>query len=320
MKTELGRVAVIAGGLSNEREVSMRSGRRALYALGQAGIDAALYDADEALLDRLTADHIDAAYIAVHGASGEDGSLQTALELVGMPYVGSPPGACHLAWDKVVAKELMSRAGLSTPAWVAVSARSFRELAPTQIVRAITEKLGLPVVVKPATSGSTLGMSLVESAADLPTALVRCFTFGSVALIERYVEGQTIETVVVEDDDVPTALPPAAFRNPGVSPVSFEARYSADLISIDLPAPLPAEVLAAAARAAELTHQVLGLRDISRTDAIVDDAGTPWFLEAAISPGLTETSVLPLAAAEVGRPLGQLLGDLLLKASRRART
>jgi D-alanine-D-alanine ligase len=316
VSAELGRVAVIAGGLSNEREVSMRSGRRALYALGQAGVDAALYDADEALLDRLAADHIDAAYIAVHGASGEDGSLQTALELTGLPFVGSPSGACHLAWDKVVAKELMSRAGLATPAWVAVSARSFRELAPTQIVRAITAQLGLPLVVKPATSGSTLGMSLVEDAADLPTALVRCFTFGAVALIEAYVPGLTIETVVVEDDE-PRALPPAAFTNPDVSPFSFEARYSADLITISLPAPLPPEALEAASRAAELTHRVLGLRDISRTDLIVDDAGTPWFLEAAISPGLTETSVLPLAAAEVGRPLGRLLADLLLQASRR---
>ncbi|WP_149202745.1 D-alanine--D-alanine ligase family protein [Actinotalea subterranea] len=317
MKTELERVAVIAGGLSNEREVSMRSGRRALYALGQAGVDAALYDADESLLDRLAADHIDAAYIAVHGASGEDGSLQTALELIGLPYVGSPPSSCHLAWDKVVAKVLMSRAGLATPPWVAVSARSFRELSPTQIVRNVTQHLGLPVVVKPATSGSTLGMSLVEDAADLPAALVRCFTFGGVALIEKYVAGQTIETVVVEDEH-PTALPPAEFQNPDVSPFSFEARYSADLITIALPAPLPAEALAAAARAAELTHEVLGLRDISRTDLIVDEAGTPWFLEAAISPGLTETSVLPLAAAEVGRPLGRLLADLLLKAHLRA--
>lgn len=313
MKTQLDRVAVIAGGLSNEREVSMRSGRRALYALGQAGVDAVLYDADESLLDRLQQDHIDAAYIAVHGASGEDGSLQTALELVGLPYAGSPSASCHLAWDKVVAKVLMSRAGLATPDWVAISARSFRELAPNQIIRAITAKLGLPVVVKPATSGSTLGMSLVEDAADLPAALVRCFTFGSVALVEKYVQGQTIETVVVEDER-PTALPPAAFQNPDVSPFSFEARYSADLITIALPAPLPDEALAAVARAAELTHEVLGLRDISRTDVIVDDEGTPWFLEAAISPGLTETSVLPLAAAEVGRPLGRLLADLLLKA------
>lgn len=313
MKTQLDRVAVIAGGLSNEREVSMRSGRRALYALGQAGVDAVLYDADESLLDRLQQDHIDAAYIAVHGASGEDGSLQTALELIGLPYAGSPSASCHLAWDKVVAKVLMSRAGLATPDWVAISARSFRELAPNQIIRAITAKLGLPVVVKPATSGSTLGMSLVEDAADLPAALVRCFTFGSVALVEKYVPGQTIETVVVEDER-PTALPPAAFQNPDVSPFSFEARYSADLITIALPAPLSDEALAAVARAAELTHEVLGLRDISRTDVIVDDEGTPWFLEAAISPGLTETSVLPLAAAEVGRPLGRLLADLLLKA------
>lgn len=319
MTTQPQRVAVIAGGLSNEREVSMRSGRRALYALAQEGVDAVLLDADENLLDRLAADHIDAAYIAVHGASGEDGSLQTALELNGVPYVGSPPGACHLAWDKVVAKELMSRAGMATPAWVAVSARSFRELSPTQIVRAITERLGLPVVVKPATSGSTLGMSLVEDAADLPTALVRCFTFGGVALIERYVAGETIETVVVEDTE-PVALPPAAFQNPGVSPFSFEARYSADLITITLPAPLPTDALDAAARAAETTHRVLGLRDISRTDLIVDADGTPWFLEAAISPGLTETSVLPLAAAEVGRPLGRLLADLLLKAHLRAQT
>ena len=317
MTTELERVAVIAGGLSNEREVSMRSGRRALYALGQAGLDAALYDADESLLDRLVNDHIDAAYIAVHGASGEDGSLQTALELLGMPYVGSPPGACHLAWDKVVSKELMSRAGLATPAWVAISSRSFRELAPPQIVRSISEKLGLPVVVKPATSGSTLGMSLVEDAADLPSALVRCFTFGEVALIEQYIPGRTIEVVVVEDEQ-PTALPPAAFDNPGTSPFSFEARYAADLITISLPAPLPDAALEASARAAELAHRVLGLRDLSRTDLIVDEAGTPWFLEASTSPGLTETSVLPLAAAEVGRPLGHLLADLLRKAHRRA--
>ncbi len=317
MTTEFDRVAVIAGGLSNEREVSMRSGRRALYALSEAGVDAVLYDADGSLLDRLVADRIDAAYIAVHGASGEDGSLQTALELAGVPYVGSPPSSCHLAWDKVVAKVLMSRAGLATPAWVAISSRSFRELSPAQLIRSVTERLGLPVVVKPATSGSTLGMSLVETAADLPSALVRCFTFGDVALIERYVAGQTIETVVVEEETV-TALPPAAFQNPDVSPFSFEARYSADLIRVVLPAPLPDDALQAAARAAELTHQVLGLRDISRTDAVVDDEGTPWFLEAAISPGLTETSVLPLAAAEVGRPLGHLLADLLRRAYERA--
>ncbi len=308
---QLERVAVIAGGLSNEREVSVRSGRRALYALAEAGVDAVLYDADEALLTRLAEDRVDAAYIAVHGASGEDGSLQTALELLGIPYVGPKPGACHLAWDKVVAKKLMSAAGLATPEWVAVSARSFRELAPTRIVDAIAHKLGMPLVVKPATSGSTLGMSLVERAEDLPAALVRCFTYGSLALIERYVDGLTIETVVIEEFGSPIALPPAAFTNPGTSPFSFEARYSADLITIALPAPLPFDALEATAAAAITTHQVLGLRDMSRTDAIVDADGTPWFLESAISPGLTETSVLPMAAAEAGRPLGTLLAGLL---------
>ena len=317
MAKDLERVAVIAGGLSNEREVSMRSGRRALYALAEVGIDATLYDADESLLDKLVTDRIDAAYIAVHGASGEDGSLQTALGLIGLPYVGPLPGACHLAWDKVVAKELVSRAGVATPAWVAISARSFRELSATRIVAAIVDQLALPVVVKPATSGSTLGMSLVEQAADLPAALVRCFTYGDLALIERYVPGLTVETVVVEDDGVPTALPPAAFTNPSGSPFSFEARYSADLITIALPAPLPPQALDAAARTAVLTHELLGLRDLSRTDLIVDDDGAPWFLEAATSPGLTETSVLPLAAAEAGRPLGQLLADLLRRAHQR---
>jgi D-alanine-D-alanine ligase len=313
---ELQRVAVIAGGLSNEREVSMRSGRRAQYALAEAGIDAVLYDADETLLRKLIEDRIDAAYIAVHGASGEDGSLQTALDLLGVPYVGAPPGACHLAWDKVASKVLLSRAGLATPPWLAISARSFRELSPTQILGSIVDELGLPMVVKPATSGSTLGMSLVEQAGDLPAALVRCFTYGDVALVERYVPGLTIETVVV-DDEAPMALPPAAFTNPEVSPFSFEARYSADLITIALPAPLPDSALTAAAEAAVLAHTTLGLRDLSRTDLIVDDDGTPWFLEASVSPGLTETSVLPLAAAEAGRPLGRLLGDLLGKALRR---
>lgn len=316
MKADLERVAVIAGGLSNERDVSMRSGRRAEYALGQEGLDVELYDADESLLDRLAADRVDAAYIAVHGASGEDGSLQATLQLVGVPFAGSPSTSCHLAWDKVVAKVLMDRAGLATPPWVAISARSFRELSAKQVVRSIVSELGLPLVVKPATSGSTLGMSLVESAEDLPAALVRCFTIGDVALVEKYVTGLPVETVVVEDDE-PVSLPPAAFTNPGVSPFSFEARYSADLIAIEVPAPLPPEALDAAARAAELTHRTLGLRDISRTDVIVDDDGTPWFLEAAISPGLTETSVLPLAAEQVGRPLGRLLADLLAKAHRR---
>ena len=316
--SDLARVAVIAGGLSNEREVSLRSGRRAQFALGQAGVDAHLYDADESLLDRLAADRVDAAYIAVHGASGEDGSLQTALDLVGLPYVGSPPPSCHLAWDKVVAKVLVARAGLATPPWVAISARSFRELSPSQLVRSVVSDLGLPVVVKPATSGSTLGMSLVTEAADLPAALVRCFTFGDVALIEHYVVGRTVETVVVEDaGGSPGALPPAEFANPDVSPFSFEARYSADLISIALPAPLTDEVTAEVRRTAEATHRVLGLRDLSRTDVVVDGSGTAWFLEAAISPGLTETSVLPLAAAEVGRPLGTLLAELLVRAKAR---
>ena len=313
----LERVAVIAGGLSNEREVSVRSGRRALYALAEAGVDAVLYDADESLLDKLRSDTISAAYIAVHGASGEDGSLQTALQLIGIPYVGPRPGACHLAWDKVVAKKLITSAGLATPDWVAISARSFRELSPTRLVGAIADRLGLPVVVKPATSGSTLGMSLVTDAAELPAALVRCFTYGSLALIEKYVPGVTLETVVIEEGGSPVALPPAAFTNPGTSPFSFEARYSADLITIEIPAPVPFGALEATAAAAVTAHQALGLRDMSRTDVIVDEAGTPWFLEAAVSPGLTETSVLPLAAAEAGRTLGTLLADLLRTAAER---
>lgn len=313
----LERVAVIAGGLSNEREVSIRSGRRALYALAEAGVDAVLFDADESLLDKLRADTISAAYIAVHGASGEDGSLQTALQLMGIPYVGPRPGACHLAWDKVVAKKLVTSAGLATPDWVAISARSFRELSPTRLVGAIGDRLGLPIVVKPATSGSTLGMSLVEDPADLPAALVRCFTYGSLALIEKYVRGATVETVVIEEGGAPVALPPAAFTNPGTSPFSFEARYSADLITIEIPAPVPFDALEATAAAAVTAHQVLGLRDMSRTDVIVDDAGTPWFLEVAVSPGLTETSVLPLASAEAGRTLGGLLADLLRTAAER---
>lgn len=313
----LERVAVIAGGLSNEREVSVRSGRRALYALAEAGVDAVLYDADESLLDKLRTDTISAAYIAVHGASGEDGSLQTALQLIGIPYVGPRPGACHLAWDKVVAKKLVANAGLATPDWVAISARSFRELSPTRLVGAIADRLGLPVVVKPATSGSTLGMSLVTDAAELPAALVRCFTYGSLALIEKYVPGLTVETVVIEEGGSPVALPPAAFTNPGTSPFSFEARYSADLITIEIPAPVPFDALEATAATAVTAHQALGLRDMSRTDVIVDESGTPWFLEAAISPGLTETSVLPLAAAEAGRTLGTLLADLLRTAAER---
>lgn len=314
---QLERVAVIAGGLSSEREVSLRSGRRAVHALHREGVDAGLYEADAGLVARLVDEGIQAVYVAMHGGTGEDGSIQTALELAGVPYVGSPPAACHLAWDKVTAKLLVDRAGVTTPRWVALSAATFRELAHGPLIDGVARRLGLPLVVKPARSGSTLGMSGVEDPRDLPAALVKCFTYGDVALIEEHVVGTEVGVTVLDRADGRVTLPPVGFSNPTTTPFAFESRYSADLISVQVPAALDAAPYEAAVAAARTAHEVLGLRDISRTDVLVTDDGRAYFLEAAVSPGLTETSVVPLAVQHAGLSLGAVLAELLAGAAAR---
>ncbi len=309
-------ILVLAGGLSYEREVSLRSGRRILDALRAAGVDASLRDVDGELLGVLALDPPDAVVIALHGATGEDGSLQSILDLCGVPYLGGDASAARLAWDKPAAKAVLRQAGVATPDWVALPQDRFSELGAVAVLDRITAHLGLPLMVKPAQGGSGLGASVVRDAAALPTAMVGCFAYHPTALVERYVEGADVAVTVVDLADGPVALPAVEIEaQDGV--YDYAARYTAGLTTWHTPARLPGDVAARVAEVALAAHRALRLGDLSRIDLIVTGDGTPYVLEASVAPGMTDTSLLPMAVAAAGLDLGKTLATLVTRAAGR---
>ena len=315
------RYLVLAGGLSHERDVSLRSGRRVLDALRHAGVEADLRDADASLLSTLadTASSgrpYDAVLIALHGGAGEDGALREVLDVAGMPYVGSTPSACRIAWDKPTAKALALRAGLTTPRSAVLPHAAFRELGAAAVLDRLVGHLGLPLMVKPARGGSALGATAIDKPDELPAAMVQCFSYGEAALVEQFVTGTEIAVSVVEDASGPRALP-AVEVHPLSGVYDYTARYTAGQTEYYAPARLSEKAAAAAEEAALAAHAALGLRDLSRVDLVVDAEGTVHLLEVNVAPGMTETSLLPMAVEAAGLSFGELLRDLLVRAAAR---
>jgi D-alanine-D-alanine ligase len=313
--SDLGHVLVLAGGLSPEREVSLRSGTRLRDALREAGVDADTADADAALIPAITADPPSAVFPAIHGASGEDGSIQEVLTLLGMPYVGALPDACRFAFDKPVAKAIARSAGLATPPSVTLPREVFHDLGASGVLDRITATLGLPLFVKPARGGSALGATRVTRAEDLPAAMISCFAYGDTALIEQCVPGIEIAVGVLDLGSGPEALPAVEIR-PLTGSYDYAARYTPGQTEFHVPARLTPAEAKAAASVAVTAHRALGLRDLSRADLIVSE-GQVLFLEANVAPGLTETSTLPMAIDAAGHSLGTVCRDLLCLAAAR---
>jgi D-alanine-D-alanine ligase len=309
-------VVVLAGGLDLEREVSLRSGRRVCDALRLIGLHARESDADAALLSSLTVDPPDAVFIALHGEAGEDGALRTVLDLIGTPYVGSTAAACRVAWDKPNTKAAIRAAGLRTPDWVALPHATFRELGAAEVLNRIVARLGVPLMVKPAQGGSALGALQIRDADELPAAMVSCLSYGETVLIEPYVDGVEVAVSVVDLGSGPEALP-AVEIVPASGVFDYAARYTAGMTTYHTPARLSAEIAVTVAEVAVRAHTVLGLRDLSRTDAIVTADGAVEFLEVNVAPGMTETSLLPMAVEAAGLDLGTVCGTLLARAARR---
>ena len=310
------RVVVLAGGLSHERDVSLRSGRRVAEALESAGVESSVRDVDAGLLDWLRRERPDCVVPLLHGDAGEDGALQEVLDLAAVPYVGAAAAAARVAFDKPIAKHVVAGAGLRTPASAALPADTFREVGAAAVMAAVVDRLGLPLAVKPARGGSALGFGVVRDADDLPSAMVSCFAYGPVALVEQYVEGVEVAVPVFDVDDRATAFPAVEIRPDG-GVYDYTARYTAGATEFVVPAALDDAVAAECARVAETAHLSLGLRDLSRSDLIVDADQQVWFLEVNVSPGMTETSLVPLSVEAAGLDLGKVFAELCVRAAGR---
>ncbi|MFH5821403.1 D-alanine--D-alanine ligase [Georgenia sp. AZ-5] len=292
-------VAILAGGLSHERDVSIRSGRRVAAALRDKGVRVQVLDVDANLLPALSELRPDVVWPLVHGSTGEDGSLQDLLGLLDLPYVGTLAAGCRLASRKPVAKSVLRAAGLPTPDYVALPQSLFREVGAQSVLAAVEARLELPLVVKPGSGGSALGVTVVTHREELPEAMVSCFAYDDEALVERAVTGTEVAVSVVDLGDGPRALPAVEIVTDG--PYDYDARYNAGRSEYFVPARLDEEQTRTVGDLAVAVHRTLGLRHLSRTDMILDDDGTAWFLDVNVAPGMTETSLFPQAAqADVG--------------------
>ncbi len=301
-------VLILAGGLSHERDVSIRSGRRVAESLNEVGVKTNVRDVDSGLIPFLRDLGDIIVWPLLHGASGEDGSLQDVLEMCGVRYVGSDPRSARVAWSKPVAKTVARRAGVATPDYVTLPQSLFRELGADNVMDAVIGKLGLPLVVKPARGGSALGVTTVTDRSELPKAMVDCFAYGDVALLETAVTGTEVAVSVVGDGDAAYALPPVEIVTEGN--YDYDARYNPGRTEYFAPARLDAAQTAAVSEAALAVHRVLGLRHLSRTDLILDGDGAQ-FLDVNVSPGMTETSLFPQAIEAAGRELSDVYQEII---------
>ncbi len=316
----MSRVAVLAGGQSLERQVSLRSGARVRDALERLGHDVIAIDVGPDLVARLGDERPDVAFIAMHGRDGEDGTVQEILELVGVPYTASGPSACMRCMDKVLAKHTLRDAGLPTPDFYAFSQTAFESLGAAQALPAIEERLDFPVVVKPAAQGSALGIRFAPTAAEVPAAIVAAFSYDTKVLLERHVTGRELAVSVLDGlGGGPEALPVVEAIPRGGDHYDFEARYEIGRTDFVCPAALDGETTARVQALALDAYRVLGCYGFARVDLMLDAAtGEPTVLEANAIPGLTETSLLPQAAEAAGISFADFVERMLDLALARA--
>ena len=300
------KVAVLKGGRSLERGVSLRSGARVEDALERLGHEVVAVDAGPDLVARLREARPDVAFVALHGVGGEDGTTQELLELLDIPFTGPGVAACVRCMDKVLAKHAIRGAGLPTPDWFAFSQTAFRELGAAEALGDLEQRLGFPLVVKPSRGGSSLGVKFAATAAEVPQALVAAFSYDDKVLLERHVEGRELAVSVLGDEALPVveAIPVQGDR------YDFEARYEIGRTRFACPADLGDEEHRAVVEVALGTYRALGCSGFARIDLILAADG-PQVLEANAIPGLTDTSLLPQAAEAAGHSFERLVERIL---------
>jgi D-alanine-D-alanine ligase len=311
----LSRIAVLKGGRSLERQVSLKSGARVEDALERLGHEVVPIDVGADLVQRLTAAEPELAFVALHGRDGEDGTVQELLEVMGIPHTGSGVSACIRAADKVLAKHAMRDAAIPTPDFYAFSETAFRELGAAHALPAIEERLQFPIVVKPAGQGSALGIKFARTPADVPSALVAAFSYDRKVLLERYVAGRDLAVSIIDEDGTPRALPVVEAVPEQEDFYDFEARYEIGRTRFVCPAELDAPIAARAASVALEVYALLGCSGFARVDLMLEaETDELYVLEADAIPGLTETSLLPQAADAAGIGFDELIGRIVAAA------
>ena len=311
----MSRVAVLKGGRSLERQVSLRSGARVEDALERLGHDV-VRDRRRPRPDRRACARRgpDVAFVALHGRDGEDGTVQELLEILGIPYTGSGVLACVARHRQGAHQAPVLEAGIPTPEFFAFNQTAFRELGAAEALPAIEERLDFPIVVKPSSQGSALGIKFARSAGDVPAALVAAFSYDAQVLLERHVEGRDLAVSILDGEALPVVE--AVPRDEDF--YDFEARYEIGRTDFVCPAELPDGRDRARARARAATYRLLGCCGFARVDLMLDAAGELYVLEANPIPGLTETSLLPQAAEAAGIGFDELVGRILELALERA--
>ena len=300
------KVAVLKGGSSLERGVSLRSAARVEDALASLDHEAVSIDVGNDLVRRLREERPDAVFIALHGPGGEDGTVQELLEILGLPHTGPGVAACALCMDKVAAKHEMRTAAIPTPDWAAFNETAFRELGAADTLEEIEQRLGFPLVVKPASQGSSLGVEFAGSREEVPQALIAAFSYDDRVLLERYVKGRELAVSVLGSDPLPVveAIPREGdFFN-------FEARYEIGRTEYVCPAELGDELTREVQELAGRTYETLACSGFARVDLMLGDEG-PQVLEVNAIPGLTDTSLFPMAAEAAGIDFAGLVATIL---------
>ncbi len=303
------RVGVLHGGTSPERDVSLRTGKAVLAALVGKGYDAVGIDVGPDLPRRLVDERVDAAFICLHGKLGEDGSVQGLLEVMRIPYTHSGVLASSVAMDKIASKRFYEHAELPTPAWT-----TFTHPGNPLTAVDLPAHVPVPFVVKPANAGSTIGIGIVKTPdrAEYAKALNAAAAYDRAILVEQFVEGVEITVAVLDDGKNRKALPIIEIVPPeGFFDYDAKYTYAKGKTSYVCPARVSEAVAAEASRVAVAAHEVLGCEGVTRSDLIVDKAGKCWLLETNTVPGMTETSLVPKAAKQVGMEFPELVETLL---------
>jgi len=289
-------IAVIMGGRSLEREISLKSGQRISNALRKLGHNVIKMDIDESIADNLNTEKIDLAYIALHGKDGEDGTIQEILEVLNIPYTGPGVYPNVLSFDKIVSKQIFINQDIPTPSFYFLNTSSFRELGASKLLPFIAKKIGMPLVVKPSAQGSALGIKMVNSENDLPHAIISALSYSRKVILEKFING--IELVV-------EIVPKKNFFD-------FESRSKIGEVDYFVPARISPSMDKKVKQVALQVHNALKCTKLSRVDIILDKKEeVPYVLELNTSPGMTDTSLLPMAAQEAGMSFENLVKEII---------